>query len=199
VLDAYLKFKDGDKDDESYTYTISSDQVDAIKFMSTTKRLVVNATCGEYTVAASNQNEAISPTNIKISRETSFGIADVKRCGLGLPSCSRSARAATRTRPAACANSSTTSRPTATPRPDLTILSEHITDPGLVQGAFVASPDLMILVRAGGRARRCDDLRARTSRWFGCITTSSAATARRARSPRSPERRRRTVDDCGAP
>jgi hypothetical protein len=151
VLDAYLKFKDGDKDDLSYTYTISSDQVDAIKHMSTTKRLVVNATSGEYTVAASNQNEAISPTNIKISRETSFGIADVKpvRAGPAILFAQRKGRNDNPSRRLRefVYNFQTDSYAS----PDLTILSEHITEPGLVQGAFVASPDLMIwYARADG-------------------------------------------------
>jgi hypothetical protein len=151
VLDAYLKFKDGDKDDESYTYTISSDQVDAIKHMSTTKRLVVNATSGEWTVAASNQNEAITPTNIKVSRETSFGIADVKpvRAGPAILFAQRKGRNDNPSRRLRefVYNFQTDSYAS----PDLTILSEHITNPGLVQGAFVASPDLMIwYARADG-------------------------------------------------
>jgi hypothetical protein len=144
VLDAYLKFKDGDKDDEAYTYTISSDQVDAIKHMSTTKRLVINATSGEYIVAASNQNEAISPTNIKISRETSFGIADVKPVRAG-PAILFAQRKGKNTNPSRRLRELVYNFQTDSyTAPDLTILSEHITHPGIVQGAYVASPDLMI-------------------------------------------------------
>src|SRR5262245_5828644 len=143
-LDAYLNFKDGDKDDEAYTYTISSDQVDAIKHMSTTKRLVVNATSGEYVVAASNQNEAISPTNIKISRETSFGIADVKPVRAG-PAILFAQRKGKNTNPARRLRELVYNFQTDSYiAPDLTILSEHITHPGIIQGAYVASPDLMI-------------------------------------------------------
>ena len=150
-LNAYLLYKDGDKADQSYTYTISSDQVDAIKYMNTTKRLVVNATSGEYTVAASNQNEAITSTNIKVSRETSFGIANVKpvRAGPAILFAQRkgwNANPARRLREFVY-NFQTDSYAS----PDLTILSEHITIPGITQGAYVASPDLMIwYIRADG-------------------------------------------------
>ena len=60
-INAYLKFKDGDKDDESYTYTISSDQVDAIKFMSSTKRLAIMATGAEYIVQATSASRSHHP------------------------------------------------------------------------------------------------------------------------------------------
>jgi hypothetical protein len=150
-LNAYLNYKDGDKADESYTYTISSDQVDAIKYMSTTKRLVVNATSGEYTVAASNINEAITSTNIKISRETSFGIASVKPVRAG-PAILFAQRRGWNQNPARRLREFVYNFQTDSyVAPDLTILSEHITQPGITQGAYIASPDLMIwYVRADG-------------------------------------------------
>jgi hypothetical protein len=150
-LNAYLNYKDGDKADESYTYTISSDQVDAIKYMSTTKRLVVNATSGEYTVAASNQNEAITSTNIKVSRETSFGIANVKPVRAG-PAILFPQRKGWNQNPARRLREFVYNFQTDSyVAPDLTILSEHITAPGITQGAYIATPDLMIwYVRADG-------------------------------------------------
>jgi hypothetical protein len=151
MLNAYLNYKDGDKADQSYNYTISSDQVDAIKFMSTTKRLVVNATSGEYTVAASNTNEAITSTNIKISRETSFGIANVKPVRAG-PAILFAQRRGWNQNPARRLRELVYNFQTDSyVAPDLTILSEHITAPGILQGAYVAGPDLMIwYVRADG-------------------------------------------------
>ena len=143
-LNAYLLFKDGDKDDQTYTYTISSDQVDAVKYMATTKRLVINCTSGEYTVAASNANEAITPTNIKVSRETSFGIADVKPVRAG-PAILFAQRMGKNSNPSRRLREFVYNFQTDSyVAPDLTILSEHITYPGMVQGAYIASPDLMI-------------------------------------------------------
>ena len=129
--------------------------------MSTTKRLVVNATSGEYIVAASNANEAISPTNIKISRETSFGIADVKPVRAG-PAILFAQRKGKNDNPSRRLRELVYNFQTDSyAAPDLTILSEHITHPGLVQGAYVASPDLMIWYARTDGARRGDDLRAR--------------------------------------
>ena len=151
MLNAYLNFKDGDLATQSYNYTISSDQVDAIKFLNTTKRLVVNATSGEYTVAASNTNEAITSTNIKISRETSFGISSVKPVRAG-PAILFAQRKGWNTNPARRLREFVYNFQTDSyVAPDLTILSEHITLPGITVGAYVATPDLMIwYVRADG-------------------------------------------------
>jgi hypothetical protein len=151
VIDAYLNYKDGDKADLSYNYTISSDQVDAIRYLSTTKRLVVNATSGEYTVAASNANEAITSTNIKVSRETSFGTALVKPVRAG-PAILFTQRKGRNENPARRLREFVYNFQTDSyAAPDLTILSEHITAPGLIQGAYVAVPDLMIwYARADG-------------------------------------------------
>ena len=150
-LDAYLLFKDGDLADRAYTYTIASGQVAAVKHMTTTKRLVVNTSSGEHTVAASNANEAITSTNIKVSEETSFGIADVKPVRAG-PAVLFAQRKGRNENPARRLREFVYNFQTDSyAAPDLTILAEHITDPGLVQGAYVASPDLMIwYVRADG-------------------------------------------------
>jgi hypothetical protein len=150
-IDAYLKFKDGDKDDEAYTYTISSDQVDAIKFMASTKRLALMATGAEYIVQATSTSEAITPTNIKISRETSFGTSTVHPVRAG-PAILFAQRAGVNTNPARRLREFVYNFQTDSYlAPDLTILSDHITFPGLVDGAFCATPDMLIwYARADG-------------------------------------------------
>jgi hypothetical protein len=59
--------------DNGLSYTISTDDVNSIVNMSPGKVLSVFTTAAEFSVSASNLNEAITPTNIKISRDTTRG------------------------------------------------------------------------------------------------------------------------------
>ena len=145
VIDAYLKFKDGDKDDEAYKYTISSNKVDAIRFMESTKRLNLFATGGEYIGQATSTNEAITPTNIKTSPETAFGTArnvNPVRAGPAILFAQR--RGDNDNSPRRVREFVYNFQTDQFTAPDLTILADHITKPGLVRGAYVASPDVMV-------------------------------------------------------
>lgn len=64
--------------DNGLSYTISTDDVNEIKWMSAGKILSVFTSAAEFTVSASNLNEAITPTNVKIVRETNRGCSDVR-------------------------------------------------------------------------------------------------------------------------
>jgi hypothetical protein len=145
VLNAYLKFKDSDKDDESYKYTISSDKVDAIKFMESTKRLNLFATGGEYIGQATSTNEALTPTNIKTSPETAFGTAEgVKPIRAGPAVLFAQRKGKNENAPRRVREFVYNFQTDQFTAPDLTILADHITKPGLVRGAYIASPDVMV-------------------------------------------------------
>jgi hypothetical protein len=64
--------------DNALVYTISTDDVNSIEWLSAGKILAVLTNSGEFSVSASNLNEAITPTNIKITRETTRGAASVR-------------------------------------------------------------------------------------------------------------------------
>jgi hypothetical protein len=63
-------------DDHAVTYTIADDHVNAIRWMSAGKVLVVGTTGAEFTVQASTLNEALTPSNVTVRRETTRGSAD---------------------------------------------------------------------------------------------------------------------------
>jgi hypothetical protein len=62
-------------DDEAVIYTIASSQVNKIQWLSSGKILIVGTAGGEYKVSASSQDEAITPTNVRIVKQSSYGSA----------------------------------------------------------------------------------------------------------------------------
>lgn len=71
------------KDDNALNFTISDDRVNAVRWMSGGKSLAIGTVGGEFNAAASNLNEAITPTNITVRRETTIGSADIQAARVG--------------------------------------------------------------------------------------------------------------------
>ncbi len=151
ITGAYLNFRDGDEDDDGYSYVSAANQVAAIKFAVSTKRMVELSTSAELVMSASRADEAITPTNVKISPETNYGVTDVRPVLAG-PAVLFVQRKGKNTNPGRRVREFVYNFQTDSyVAPDLTILSEHITKPGLVSGAFQAAPDLVVwYARADG-------------------------------------------------
>ncbi|MAH46174.1 hypothetical protein CMI37_10105 [Candidatus Pacearchaeota archaeon] len=125
-------------DTNALTYTIASNQVNVIRYLSATRSLLVGTVGGEFAVRASGTDQPLTPTNAQIKRQCSYGSADVRpeqvanvtlflhRNGRKLQELlfdfdSDSYKA-----------------------PDLTILSEHITENGIVEMAYQKEPDSIL-------------------------------------------------------
>jgi hypothetical protein len=67
----------GTNADDAMVYTIASNQVNAIRYLKAVRTLVVGTTGGEFTVSADGTDASITPTNITIKRQSSFGSANV--------------------------------------------------------------------------------------------------------------------------
>ena len=67
----------GTNADDAMVYTIASNQVNAIRYMKAVRTLVVGTTGGEFTVSADGTDAVLTPTNITIKRQSSFGSANV--------------------------------------------------------------------------------------------------------------------------
>lgn len=65
-------------DDSGLNYTLGTDDVNSIRWMVPGKVLVILTDSGEFTVSASSLYEAITPTNVRVIRETARGAANVK-------------------------------------------------------------------------------------------------------------------------
>jgi hypothetical protein len=124
----------GDSDDDAMAWTLASDQVDAVRWLTPQSRLLIGTSGGEWTLSASAADEALSPTNVVAKRQSTNGCADI---------------------PAVALNNLVffIQRPDRKIRslrysfemdnwiaPDETVLSEHITESGLTQLALQKNP-----------------------------------------------------------
>lgn len=141
----YNDFGPGDLDSDAVTYTINSDQVNVIRWLSPGKSLVVGTVGGEFLMSASNRDEAITPSNIKIVRQSEYGgayVLPVRSNGVVL----FLQRSTKKIRQFVYQFESDSYI-----APDLTLLSEHITADGVVEMDYQKEPDSIVwMVRKDG-------------------------------------------------
>jgi hypothetical protein len=125
-------------DSDAIIYTIASNQVNAIRFMTATRTLVLGTAGGEFTVSGGGTDSAITPTNILIKKQSNHGAANVDSIAVGnvtffLQRAKRKIRE--------LAYNFDVDGYVA---PDMTILSEHITETGITQMAYQQEPNQII-------------------------------------------------------
>ena len=132
-------------DDNAITLTISDDRVNAIRWMSAGRQLVVGTVGGEFTIAASNLNEAITPSNATVKRETTRGCADLQpvRVGQAVLFVQRARRK--------IFEMAYNYEVDAQVAPDMTLLADHLFRSQVAEVAYQAEPWSMLwAVRADG-------------------------------------------------
>jgi hypothetical protein len=67
----------GTEDDSAINVTIASDKVNVIKHMLQGRFLQIMTTSAEFTMSGGSGSEALTPTNVNVLRETTFGTSDV--------------------------------------------------------------------------------------------------------------------------
>ena len=70
-------------DDDAIIYTIASNQVNAIRFMTATRTLIIGTAGGEFAVSGGGADNAITPTNILIKKQSNHGAANVDAIAVG--------------------------------------------------------------------------------------------------------------------
>lgn len=136
----------GSLGDDSLEYTISSDQVNAIRWISPGKVLAVGTAGGEFILSASSDNEAVTPTNIRIVRESNYGSFTLQpvRPSNTVLFLQRSARKLRELQYSFELD--------AFDSPDLSLLAEHIIDRGVTGMSLQQDPQQIIhMVRADGK------------------------------------------------
>ncbi len=68
----------GTDDDKAINVTIASDQVNVIKHMLPGRFLQIMTTSSEFTLSGGTGTTAVTPTNVNVLRETTFGSGDVR-------------------------------------------------------------------------------------------------------------------------
>lgn len=141
---AFENFQDGPDDDDAVLYAVASEQVDVIRWMKGGKVLMVGTTSSEYIVAASNQNEGLSPTNVTVKRQTAYGSAAVTPVQISNVVCFAQ-RSGDPDNPARKIREFVYSYEVDSFQSvDLTVISEHITGSGVVELAFQMEPDQIV-------------------------------------------------------
>jgi hypothetical protein len=130
----YENMTTGTNADDAMVYTIASNQVNAIRYMKAVRTLVVGTTGGEFTVSADGTDASITPTNVTIKRQSSFGSAGVDAIPAGnailfLQKAKRKIR-----------ELQYNFDSDGYQAPDLTILNETVTDTGINEMSYQQEP-----------------------------------------------------------
>ena len=120
--------------DRAIKVTISSDQVNQVQWMVPTQALVIGTSGAEFACSENSTNEAFAPGNVKIEQQTSEGSRSVQpvRVGYSTLMVQRSGRKVKEIAYSFQQNGYITN--------DLTVLSEHITNGGIVQTDWHKEP-----------------------------------------------------------
>jgi len=132
-------------DSDAIIYTIASNQVNAIRFMTATRTLIIGTAGGEFVVSGGGTDSAITPTNILIKKQSNHGAANVDAIAVGNATLFLQ-RAKRKIRELAY-NFDVDGYIA----PDMTILAEHVTEGGLTQMAYQQEPNqIMYATRNDG-------------------------------------------------
>ena len=133
-------------DDDAITYTIASNQVNAIRFLSATRTLIVGTVGGEFSVSGGGTDDPVTPTNILIKKQSNHGCANIDAVPVGnvtlfLQRAKRKIRE--------LAYNYDVDGYVA---PDMTILAEHISESGISNMSYQQEPNQIIwCVREDGK------------------------------------------------
>jgi len=125
-------------DDDAIIYTIASNQVNAIRFLSATRTLIVGTVGGEFSVSGGGTDDPVTPTNILIKKQSNHGCANTDAIPVGnvtlfLQRAKRKIRE--------LAYNFDVDGYVA---PDMTILAEHISETGFNELSYQQEPNQII-------------------------------------------------------
>ena len=143
----YENFSPNDRDgtvtdSHALNFTLATDQVNAIRWLFSSKNLQLGTSNGPFVMSSGEDNIAITPTNVVVNRETTDGVGAVKPVGSGKSTLyvDRSKRRIREFAYTAAAQGYIS--------PDMTLIAEHIAaGTSIEQLALAKFPDNLIYVR----------------------------------------------------
>lgn len=145
----YLDFTKGTDDDSAFSFTIASDDVNPIGFLTSARNLLVHTYGGEFSVQGGVE-KPLTPTNVRIRPESSHGSKGVRPVLAGRESIFVQ-RAGRKVRALGYRYDQD-----GYSAPDLSVLAEHITAGGVTAMAWQQEPDLSLwAVRGDGALLSC--------------------------------------------
>lgn len=144
-IDDWDNYLTGTVDTAAMTLTLASDQVNVIRWMSPQSRLLIGTSGAEWTMGGTNTDEALTPTNIEATRHSTNGSKLIQAVGVD-NKVFYIQRQGLKVR-----QISYTFDQDNWISPDLTLLSEHITESGIVDWAYQRNPyPILWCVRVDG-------------------------------------------------
>jgi hypothetical protein len=138
----YLNFHTGANDNDALIYTIASNKVNAIRYLSATRILNIGTSGGEYVLTTTNGGP-VTPTQTVIRKYSNYGCIDsevVQVADVTL----FAQRGARKVREFRYIGEVDVAGYAA---PDITILSEHLTEGGIQEFAYQQEPESIIWAR----------------------------------------------------
>lgn len=142
----YYNFADGTADDDGFSFTIASDQVNPIEHMASTRVLLPLTYGGEFSMAGGVE-KPITPTNVQIKSQTVYGCSTVRPVRVGSEILFVQ-RGGSKVRALGYRVDYDSFN-----APDISILAEHVTEGGIWEMCFAQEPDQVVwMVRDDGIA-----------------------------------------------
>ena len=134
VAGDFENMTESDSDSSAMNYTIGSNQVNRILYLASSRSMIVGTTGGEFVVRASGTDEPITPTNIQIKQQASYGSADIQPVQAGTYTLFVQ-RAKRKIRELGYVFDTDSFQAVA-----LTILADHVTETGVLELAYQQEP-----------------------------------------------------------
>ena len=153
---AYENFEDGVADDNALVYRIASGLADTIRWLSSGRVLTAGSSNGEYAIAASAQNQALTPSNFKANPQTSYGTSSVPPIRINQSVLYPQRNGDPSNKAKKLREFSYDYAGDAFNSTDITVFSEHIFGPGLTRIGYQVEPDSIIWAcRSDGQLAAC--------------------------------------------
>jgi len=135
---ALENFTTGTNDTDAMVYTIASNKVNAIRYISAQRSLIVGTVGGEFVVSASGTTQPITPTNVQIQKQSSYGSANID--AVQIENVTMFIQRAKRKLRELSYNLNIDQYQAQ----DMTLLAEHITEGGVLEMAYQQEPDSIL-------------------------------------------------------
>lgn len=145
ISGSYEDFQTGTNADSGLSYTIASQEVNAILWLAPGAALAIGTSGAEFIASGSSAENAITPTDVRIVRQSTYGSKRIRPFRIGRAVLFIQ-RAGKKVREFTYQFESD-----AYVAPDMTILAEHITEGGITEVAYQQEPDQIFwCVRSDG-------------------------------------------------
>lgn len=155
--------------DDAVQYQIFTDKINLVQWMSAGEILALGTSGGEYKMTSTSFNEALTPSNVKVVRQTNYGCAKIMPIRIGNRIVFvQKGQLKVRSFAYRLDSDSYASE-------DLTLLSEHISKPSFVESDYTNEPDsIAYYVREDGQlVGMAYEPEINISAWFRLVTEGS--------------------------